>query len=554
MENSGPLMNISSRLTMFAKTTPDKRAVVFPQYNIKKNRYLYSSLTYKELDILSNKFALMLKKMGLNKGDRAVIILSPGLDFFAMTFAMFKLGVVPVFLDRSMGITKLLSCIMQSQAQGLIANGDFFILKYFYPKVFKTIKVNVTAGRLSWANIISINKMKRGKVQSFTPCELQAIDPAAIVFTEDEHHIPHGVLYTHDIINQRASILKDSFNLSNNDVGLTTTPMFSLLSLSLGLTCCFSDTDLGKSNKVSAQKLVRSIQDLAPSFMAASPAIFEQLSDFCIEFEISLPGVKSALLIGAPVAPKLHRKLKSLFPNGTSHTLYGSKAAFPVSSISGDFVLKKTAHLTEDGHGNCIGIPVNSAEIKIIKITDKVISSFAPEIELPANEVGEIIIKGPMVSQEYFNHKLDAHEVKISHADSFWLRMGDIGYIDREGLLWFCGRKSHVVTTKTLKLYPVACEAIFNKHPAVKRSALVGLGEPGNQTPVIVIERVDGQHLMGKGRSIFESELFSIAKKYPHTRDIQKIYLSKHLPVDREHNIKIDRLKLKEELESAEFI
>jgi len=101
-------------------------------------------------------------------------------------------------------------------------------------------------------------------------------------------------------------------------------------------------------------------------------------------------------------------------------------------------------------------------------------------------------------------------------------------------------------------LYPIPVEAIFNRHPAVKRSALVGLGKPGKQIPAIVIERKDGQYLSGKGRSIFESELLAVAKKYPHTRDIQKIYLSRSFPVDVRHNIKIDRLKLKEEIEQYE--
>ena len=132
-------------------------------------------------------------------------------------------------------------------------------------------------------------------------------------------------------------------------------------------------------------------------------------------------------------------------------------------------------------------------------------------------------------------------------------KKGDVGYIDEQGLLWFCGRKSHLVTTKISTLYPIPCEAIFNRHPAVKRSALIGLGKAGIQTAAIVIERIDGHYLAGKARSIFESELLSISKNYPHTKDIQKIYLSKNFPVDVRHNIKIDRLKLKEEIEKNEI-
>jgi len=168
--------------------------------------------------------------------------------------------------------------------------------------------------------------------------------------------------------------------------------------------------------------------------------------------------------------------------------------------------------------------------------------------------VGEIIVKGPTASREYLNLPDKTAEAKIyDHNETFWHRMGDVGYLDEAGRLWFCGRKSHVVTTPTHDLYPIPVEAIFNKHQEVQRSALVGLGTPGNQEPAIVIQRKDGHYLSGKSRSIFESELLSIAKKYSHTKEIQKIYLSKSFPVDVRHNIKIDRLKLKEEIEQHEI-
>ena len=131
--------------------------------------------------------------------------------------------------------------------------------------------------------------------------------------------------------------------------------------------------------------------------------------------------------------------------------------------------------------------------------------------------------------------------------------MGDVGFIDKQGLLWFCGRKSHCVHMTESILYPIPCEAIFNQHPEVKRSALVGLGPKNAETPVIVIERKDRQFLQGKARSIFEAELLVLAKKYPHTALINKIYFSKSLPVETRHNIKIDRLKLKAEIEADEL-
>ena len=159
-------MNISSRLSQNAKLTPEKKAVVFPVFNKKTKRYDYSSLTFKELDILSNKFANQLSRLGLKKGDKILLFLKPSLDFSAMTFALFKLGVVPVFIDPGMGVKNLLKCIKEAGPIGLIAEKQIHFLKNFYPKTFKTVKINITNGHFTWGKMTSLKKMKKEKVQN----------------------------------------------------------------------------------------------------------------------------------------------------------------------------------------------------------------------------------------------------------------------------------------------------------------------------------------------------------------------------------------------------
>jgi acyl-CoA synthetase (AMP-forming)/AMP-acid ligase II len=547
-------MNISTRLTSMAKITPDKKAVVFPRFNKKKNRYDYTSLTFKELDILSNKFANQLTQLGLKKGDKTLLFLKPSLDFPVMTFALFKLGVVPVFIDPGMGIPNLLKCIKESEPVGLIAEKQLHFLKLLYPSVFKTVKMNVTTGTITFGKMISIKKMKKEKVQSFNPIEFSENDTAAILFTSGGTGTPKGVVYTHKIFDQQTTMLQDLYQLTNNDIDMPGFPLFSLFTIAMGMTSCIPDMDPSKPGSCEPKKIVQNIFDQKPTFVAGSPAIWERVADYCIEENITLPTIKYVVMFGAPVSVRIHRKFKALLPNGTTYTPYGATEALPVSNISGEFVLKNTAHLSDEGFGTCIGLPAPGVEIKIIQITNDIVPSLSPNMILPIKEVGEIIVKSTASSREYLNLPDKTIEAKIYDKDNtFWHRMGDLGYIDGAGLLWFCGRKSHMVVTSTQTMYPIPCEAIFNKHPQVKRSALVGLGAIGSQTPAIVIERKDGQYLSGKARSIFESELFSIAKNYPHTKNIQKIYLSKHFPVDVRHNIKIDRLKLKEEIEHHEI-
>ena len=118
----------------------------------------------------------------------------------------------------------------------------------------------------------------------------------------------------------------------------------------------------------------------------------------------------------------------------------------------------------------------------------------------------------------------------------FWHRMGDVGYLDEYGRLWFCGRKSHRVQLSEQTLSPVPCEAIFNLHPDVARSALISKeGEP-----VIVIEKREPQ--LNEAR--LKTELLALGSKNPKTKLIKTVLFHPSFPVDVRHNAKIQRLKL----------
>lgn len=543
-------MNIAHRLTENAKKFPDKKAVVFPHFNVKEKKYNYDSLTFKELEVRSNKFANQLEKMGLKKGDKTLLFLRPSLDFSAMTFALFKLGVVPVFIDPGMGRKNLLKCIKEAAPIALIAEKEVHLISLLFRSTFKSIKYKVTNGKWAFGKMKSLRSMKKEKKQAFTPSTFASDDTAAILFTSGGTGTPKGVVYTHSIFDYQTTVLQKLFNLTPEDIDLPGFPLFSLFTIAMGMTSCIPDMDPSKPGKSDPKKLYQNIVDQRPTFVAGSPAIWERLADYCTRENLTLPSVKYLVMFGAPVSISIHKKFKMILPNGTTYTPYGATEALPVSNISGEYILKHTSHLSENGKGTCIGQPVPGTQAKIISITESVIETLAQTKILPINTIGEIIVTGPMVTKEYLDLPDKTREAKIYENGTVWHRMGDLGFIDEQNQLWFVGRKAHRVETSEGMMFPIPCEAIFNKHPAVKRSALVGLGKLGKQTPAIVIERKDGQYLSGKERSLFESELLSIAKKNPLTAGISKIYLSKHFPVDVRHNIKIDRTKLKEEIES----
>jgi acyl-CoA synthetase (AMP-forming)/AMP-acid ligase II len=251
-------------------------------------------------------------------------------------------------------------------------------------------------------------------------------------------------------------------------------------------------------------------------------------------------------MFGAPVRNELHRKFKQILPNGTTYTPYGATECLPVSKISGKIILEQTAALTSQGKGTCVGTPVPGVEVAIIEISDDVIESITKTRLLKPNEIGEIIVRGDIVTASYYQSELETSRAKIKDNGSFWHRIGDLGYKDDQGRIWFCGRKTHRVEIPSGLLCSVMCEAIFNAHYGVRRSALVGLGEKGRQSAAIVIERNRAGKKLDK--NVFAKELLEMAKNNVLTAQIKSVHFCDHFPVDVRHNIKIDRLKLANEV------
>jgi len=123
--------------------------------------------------------------------------------------------------------------------------------------------------------------------------------------------------------------------------------------------------------------------------------------------------------------------------------------------------------------------------------------------------------------------------------------MGDVGFLDEKDRFWMCGRLAHRVVTADGPLYTVPCEAIFNEHPRVFRSALVGIGTEEKRTPVMIVElHRDKVPRTVSERAAFFDELREMSQQHSITRRIADFRIHPSLPVDIRHNAKIFREKL----------
>ena len=335
--------------------------------------------------------------------------------------------------------------------------------------------------------------------------------------------------------------------MEEGEVHLSVMYIFALFNPALGVTTVIPDMDPRKTADVNPAYLVESIETHGVTMSLGSPLIWKILSEYCVKHDLKLPSLKHVFMFGAAVMPDVVENLASVMPQGKIYTPYGATEALPLTLISGGEIVEETGPSTYQGAGVCVGTPIGGLHIHIIPIRDEPIPQWNDSLMLPTGEIGEIAVKGDVVTRLYLNRPQQTAEVKIYDNSGFWHRMGDLGYLDERGRLWVCGRKSHRVETRFGLLLPVQCEAIFTRHPDVARTALVGIGEYGQQRPVILVEAKPGKAPATEtAKQKFVHELLALGKEYEHTRYIQDVLFHPAFPVDVRHNTKIDRLALAE--------
>ena len=535
-------VNVSSHLKRMAETQPYKRAVVYPVSRDKNGRIAYAHLTFLQLDRESDLIAHGLDKAGIQQGTRTVLMVKPGPDFFALAFALFKTGAVPVVVDPGMGIKRMLSCLKSTRPEAFIGIPLAHVLRTLSPGFFKTVKVWITVGRRLFWGGYTLDKIRTEAKGSYPQAMTKRNDTAAILFTTGSTGPAKGAVYTHGNFDAQVSRIKEHFRITSDEIDLPTFPLFALFDPAIGMTAVIPDMDPTKPALVNPEKIIEAVINQGVTNMFASPALLNRVGRYGNSRGIILPSLKRVVSAGAPVSLSNIKCFSSMLTeNAEIHTPYGATEAVPVISIGSREILFETGRLSEQGHGICIGIPLNGISVQIIKITDDPINELSDDILVPDGEAGEITVKGDLVTRQYFdNPEADALS-KIKDGTGIRHRMGDLGRKDEKGRIWFLGRKSHRVITPDGTLFTIPCEAIFNNHPEVFRSALVGVGEKPNQTPVICIEP---EHEVNADKEKLEMELLAIAGKHELTKDIKTILFHKSFPVDIRHNSKIFREKL----------
>lgn len=542
--------NIARHLPLMAARQPDHPAVKIPRGRTADGHINYLTLSFRELDAEVDAWAAKLTARGVQRGDRVLVMVRQGLPLIAAAFALFKLGAVPIIIDPGMGRKSFLACVARSRPRVLLGIPLAQGMSHLFRSAFKSVEVRVWVSGSSTHRLLGDREIANLKSEIVVSA---ATDLAAVLFTSGSTGAPKGVCYEHGMFEAQVRLIRETYSIQPGEVDLPMLPIFALFNPALGMTTIVPEIDPSRPATVDPEKIIRAIRQEKVTNTFGSPTLWRIISRHCLRNNISLPSVKRVLLAGAPVPPSLFADLQKILPNGTAHSPYGATESLPVASISAAEVLGETAAATAAGQGTCVGRPVADIQVKIIAITDEPLTEIH---ELPAGQIGEIIVSGPVVTKIYDQLPEATALAKISgpppsaispqpgDSAATWHRMGDLGYSDAFGRLWFCGRKAERVETSHGPLYTEQVEPVFNAHPDVARTALIATGHDGRR-PAIVVEPVSRDVVATPSlRRKLVRELRELGAAHPHTDLIRLAYLHPHLPVDVRHNAKIHRLAL----------
>jgi acyl-CoA synthetase (AMP-forming)/AMP-acid ligase II len=541
------IVNVAQRLSESAERNPEGIAVVEPGPARPGQPRQYTRRTFRDLDRDTDGIAAGLQEMGVLPGTRLALLVRPGIDFVALVFALLKSGAVMILVDPGMGRRNVVACLEEAEPQGFVAIPLVQAIRTVLRGRFPHAAWNVTVGRRRWpwggTTLSELRQASPSATPRIATCE---DDPAAIIFTSGSTGPPKGVLYRHGNFDRQVVEIRDFYGIQPGEIDVPGFPLFALFNAAMGVTTVFPDMDFSRPAQADPRNILEAASDWRATQAFGSPALWNVVGRYCEQTGGSMPTVRRILSAGAPVPPHvLERMKRAIHAEGELHTPYGATESLPVASISATEVLAETAARSRDGAGTCVGRRFPGIDWKVIRITDEPLRDIEDAVEVPRGDIGELIVQGPVVTREYVTRTESNALHKIRDKKLVWHRMGDVGYLDEQDRFWFCGRKSHRVRTARGTLFTIPCEAIFNCHRRVYRSALVGVGQPGQQRPVVVVE--PWPEFRPHGRQDEEQlvrELVAAAANHPLTSPIRDVLIANALPVDTRHNSKIFREQL----------
>ncbi|WP_433734642.1 fatty acid CoA ligase family protein [Nocardia sp. CA-129566] len=534
------------RFRAFARAEPNRAAVIFPHGRNPEGLPDYRTITYRELDRWSDTIAERLTTSGVGTGTRTIVLVLPGPELYAVMFGLLKIGAVPVVIDPGMGVRKMLRCLRAVDAEAFIGIPQAHALRVLFRRSFRRVHTAVTVGRRWFWGGAALRDWGTTPT-GVAPLRKPAADSDLLVigFTTGSTGPAKAVEMTHGNLAAMIEQVHAARGHIEPDTSLITLPLVGILDLLLGARCVLPPLIPSQVGSTDPGDIVDAVERFGVRTMFASPAVLIPLLRRLEQQPTELKSLSSIYSGGAPVPDWCIAGLRAVLPEDARvYAGYGSTEALPMSTIESRELFDGLIERTHRGAGTCIGRPADRVRARIVAITEDPIPTWqraeaiAGQLE-NSRGIGELVVAGPNVSTRYYWPKQANAQGKIVDGAVIWHRTGDLAWIDEQGRIWFCGRKSQRVLTPQGPMFTVQVEQIFNTVVGVARTALVGVGERGAQRPVLCVEL----RSVADATTV-EAALRARAAESELTRMIADFLVHPKFPVDIRHNAKIGREQL----------
>jgi acyl-CoA synthetase (AMP-forming)/AMP-acid ligase II/pimeloyl-ACP methyl ester carboxylesterase len=537
-EGRPPVNGLYAALRTAAAAAPWVSAVTKVSFRRWSTRPRYEALDFAALASRIDAYERGLAAAGLRAAERVIMLVKPGADFLALSYAVMGRGAVPVFIDPGMGIDAVVACIKEAEPSGFIGVPKAHLLRLKAATLFRSLRLCVVAGRFPFLGATPLRNLLVPAGGPPAPIPRQADDPALVAFTSGATGRPKGVIFTNRMLTEQLAVFRGQFGFRGGDQDLPLLPVFSLFTAALGVGSIFPPLDPSRPLALVPEQIIRVMRDLGNQTSFGSPTLWAKLAEYCRQTGTSLPQLRRVFMAGAPVSPATIDLVRTACPQAESFTPYGATEALPVTLAAAAELRERSPVRALSGEqGTPVGRAIDGVSLRVVHPAAG--PTDAPLVDCPERVIGEIIVSGGTVSREYLSRPEATAASKVSEGDRIWHRMGDMGYLDASGQLYFCGRRAHLVTTPDRVFHSVPVETVFNRHPEVRRTALIEV----NGSPALVVEP-RGRLAGIDARRRLAAELRGIGAADPVTAPIRRFYFHASFPVDARHNAKIYRDRL----------
>ena len=440
-------MNLCNIINEASQKYPHKTALIF-----KKNKLTYKIL-YKKIIQLSNG----LIRLGLHKGDRVAILLDNSTEYIISYFAICHAGgiVVPIntflkgdeiyFILKDAGIKILIT--INRFLKKLSLNNQFN--ENQLPSLVHIISCSEETEFITFNELLNSSPFDNKEAVS-----VYDNDVAAIIYTSGTTGHPKGAMLTHNNLISNVTSCLQVFTLKKKDKFLVFLPFFHSFTFTVCILLpCYVGCQIVILDEINRKQIKRCIVRYRITIFIAIPTVYYLLSKVKLSWLARIFNPIRIYISGA--APLPQETLKTFEENFKRPLLegYGLSEASPVVSVNPLIGKRKPGS---------VGLPIPEVEVKIIDSEEK---------ELPANTVGELIVKGPNVMKGYWKQP----EITNQTIRNGWLLTGDMGKIDEEDYIYIVDRKKDMIISHGINIYPREIEEVLYKHPKIAEAAVIGI-------------------------------------------------------------------------------